>query len=227
MKKREKMWEEIEEAKAKSKAEHGLCLIVVMAFVFSIMYACSPDPVCAKGSRSSSRSSSRSYSKPVSNPAPRKVTQQRRVDANKKAVARQRIQLAKKPAVVTAVATGAVVGAYAVNHKQDKNNATTKTQVKRKRVMKKGMYERNGMVCKKNKYTRREKCKSKAAYFFDDVLDADDWFEDDDDDYRQPQQYQQQQPVQQSSGIGFFGMLVMFGLFLTVTIVVVILVRRK
>lgn len=194
MKKREKMLEKMEEAKA--KAERGLCMIVAMAFVFSIMYACSPDPVCAKGSKSSSRSSSsRSYSKP----APRKVTQQRRVDANKKAVARQRIQLAKNPVVVTAVVTGAVVGAYAVNHKQDKNNATTKTQVKRKRAMKKGMYERNGLVCKKNKYTGKEKCKSKAAYFFDDVIDADDWFEDDDDESdRQPQQQSQQ--VAQSDG---------------------------
>ena len=206
MKKREKMWGKIEEAKAKGKAERGLLMIVAMAFVFSIMYACSPDPVCAKGSRSSSRSS-RSYSKP----APRKITQPRRA-------VKQRIQ--------PALATGAVVGVSAVNHKQ--NNATTKAPAGSKRIMKKGMYERNGKVCKKTKYGK-EKCKSKAAYFFDDVLDADDWFEGDyDENYEDDEEADRQpQQVAQSDGNFLISLIMLLVIMSFMLFVYFVLIRKR
>lgn len=200
--KRDRLWARMDEDKSRRKAESGICMLIAMIFCLGTIAMCAPDADAR--SRSSSRSSS---SKSYSKPAPRKVV----------AKPAPKMILTKKT-VVTTVVAGAAVGTVVASSQQSKAKATGT----KKRYLKKGMYEKNGLVCKKNKYTGREKCKSKAAYYFDDVLDADDWFEDDEE-YQQPQQTQQSG----MNGAELIIWLWFMGFFIIIAIIIAVLMSRR
>lgn len=162
----------------------GIILIIILAVLLGL-------GLSDAEAKSKSRSSK---SRSVSTPKTKKVVVKRTVV--KKVVKKSptvttgnTISLSKKPTIPVqnkkvVVKKTTKVTTVTKHHVSVPSKYVGKKQIRR---MKPGMYERNGMICKKNKYGY-DKCKSKWAYYYDDVLDADDWFEDDDD-YQQQVQY--------------------------------------
>lgn len=157
--KRDLMWEKMEDNKAKRKAEGGLAFLVVTVVAIFGLQMCAPD-----------------YSFAASKVRKVKVTKVRKI------VKKKPMNLSKRN--VAMVGSGAAVVGIAAANSQKKKEESKKPA---RRQLGNGYFEQGNKVCKR-KYGQL-KCKSKAAYYFDDVLDADDWF-DDDDEYYQPRQNQ-------------------------------------